>query len=91
MTIYKTKSIFFYRSFLLNSKIAGLTENKAKKLIDYRNKHGLFVNRQQILDVPTIGPKTFQQCAGFLTIRETTSVKRLNLRQMWKPVIHFFK
>jgi uncharacterized protein len=53
--------------------VAGLSCNKAKKIIDYRTKHGQFTNRQQILDVPTLGPVTFQQCAGFLTIPETSS------------------
>lgn len=55
------------------SKVAGLSSNKAKKIIDYRNKKGQFVNRQQICDVPSLGPITFQQCAGFLTIPETSA------------------
>ncbi|XP_057381322.1 S1 RNA-binding domain-containing protein 1-like [Daphnia carinata] len=60
------------------SKVAGLSSNKAKKIIDYRNKKGQFVNRQQICDVPSLGPITFQQCAGFLTIPETSATDNSN-------------
>ena len=55
------------------SKVAGLTSTRAKKIIEYRNKNGPFANRQQVLDVPSIGPKTFQQCAGFLLIPELST------------------
>lgn len=74
----KNMYIIFLHSFVYNlcSKVAGLSHNKGKKIIDYRLKHGLFINRQQILDVPSIGPKTFQQCAGFLTIPELSADSR---------------
>ena len=50
------------------SKVAGLSEKKAEKVIQYRAKNGRFINRNQFLDVPTIGPKTFEQSIGFLKI-----------------------
>ena len=54
------------------SKVAGLSQIKAKKIIDYRTENGPFLNRKQLLDVPSIGKKTFEQCAGFLTIRSAS-------------------
>lgn len=52
----------------MDSKVAGLTQNRAKKIIEHRNKNGPFVNRRQLMEVASIGAKTFEQCAGFLTI-----------------------
>lgn len=48
--------------------MAGLTEKKAQKIIDHRVAHGPFINRQQLLDVSSLGPKTYEQCVGFLKI-----------------------
>jgi len=58
--------------FHVLSKVASLSAAKAKKIIDYRMANGPFTNRCQLLDVPTIGPKTFEQCAGFLRIVPST-------------------
>ena len=55
------------------SNVAGLSTNKAKKIIDYRMENGPFINRKQLLLVSSIGPKTFEQCAGFLRILPSTS------------------
>lgn len=51
--------------------MAGLSQKKAQKIIEHRTEHGLFVNRQQLLDVSSLGPKTFEQCSGFLRIMLT--------------------
>ncbi|XP_030573759.1 S1 RNA-binding domain-containing protein 1 [Drosophila novamexicana] len=48
--------------------IAGLSEKKAEKIIEYRNKKGPFQSRKDLLAVRSIGEKTFVQCAGFVRI-----------------------
>ncbi|MCK4488425.1 MAG: RNA-binding transcriptional accessory protein [Desulfobacterales bacterium] len=49
--------------------ISGLGPQLARKMIDYRNDHGPFSSRKELKDVPRLGPKAFQQAAGFLRIR----------------------
>lgn len=49
--------------------IAGLNTNVAQQIIQYRNEHGAFNNREQLKNVPRLGSKTFEQAAGFLRIR----------------------
>lgn len=51
------------------SHIAGLNSNVAQQIVNYRNEHGAFVNREQLKNVPRLGAKTFEQAAGFLRIR----------------------
>lgn len=53
----------------LLSFVAGLTPSLAKAIIDYRNSHGPFQSRKDLLNVPRFGPKAFEQAAGFLRIR----------------------
>ncbi len=48
--------------------VSGLTARAAKAIIAYREQHGAFRTRQELLDVPGIGPKAFEQAAGFLKI-----------------------
>jgi uncharacterized protein len=48
--------------------VAGLNQGTARRIIEYRQTQGPFVNRQQLLAVAGIGPATFVQCAGFLRI-----------------------
>ena len=48
--------------------VAGLGPVLAKNIVDYRTQHGAFANRRQLLDVPRLGQKAFEQCAGFLRI-----------------------
>ena len=52
--------------------VSGLNAQLAENIVTYRNANGPFVDRQQLLNVPRLGPKTFQQAAGFLRIREGT-------------------
>lgn len=52
----------------LLSYVAGITPAIAKNIVSYREKNGTFVNRKKLLDVPKIGPKAFEQCAGFCRI-----------------------
>ncbi|MEZ6057667.1 MAG: Tex family protein [Planctomycetaceae bacterium] len=49
--------------------VAGLNESIARKVVAYRDQHGPFESRRQLLDVAGIGPATFQQSAGFLRVR----------------------
>lgn len=48
--------------------ISGISKAIAKNIVDYREKNGRFVNRKQLLDVAKLGPKAYEQCAGFLRI-----------------------
>jgi protein Tex len=50
--------------------VSGLNAQLAENIVAYRNANGPFADRQQLLKVPRLGPKTFQQAAGFLRIRE---------------------
>ncbi|XP_077299798.1 uncharacterized protein YdcI-like isoform X2 [Arctopsyche grandis] len=49
-------------------KVAGLTETKVKNILKYREKHGEFQKREELLKITGIGPKTYKQCAGFLRV-----------------------
>ena len=53
---------------LLN-RVAGITPTLAKNIVSYRDEKGTFAARTDLLDVPRLGSKTFEQCAGFLRIR----------------------
>ena len=52
----------------LLSHIAGISAAVAKNIVTYREENGPFDNRKQLLKVPKLGPKAFEQCAGFLRI-----------------------
>jgi uncharacterized protein len=53
----------------LLSRVAGVGPTLARKIVTFRNEHGAFRDRKQVLKVPGLGPKTFEQAAGFLRIR----------------------
>lgn len=55
-------------SVALLTRVSGLNETLAKNLVEYRDQHGVFVDRNQLKLVPRMGEKTFQQAAGFLRI-----------------------
>ncbi|XP_069811075.1 S1 RNA-binding domain-containing protein 1 [Dendropsophus ebraccatus] len=50
--------------------IAGLNSVRAKNVIEWREKNGPFINREQLKCVKGLGPKTFQQCAGFIRVNQ---------------------
>ncbi len=58
----------------LLGRVAGINAATAKNIVAYREAHGAFTGRQQLLKVPKLGPKAFQQCAGFLRVPESASV-----------------
>ncbi|MDD4003090.1 MAG: Tex family protein, partial [Clostridia bacterium] len=61
-------------SVSLLSNVAGLSAAIAKNIIAYRDEKGMFKDRQQLLTIGKLGPKTFTQCAGFLRIRESDNI-----------------
>ena len=58
----------------LLQQVAGLTAATAKNIVAYREENGPFTSRAQLKKVPKLGPKAFQQCAGFLRIPESKEV-----------------
>ena len=58
----------------LLQRVSGLTAATAKNLVAYREENGAFATRKQLLKVPKLGPKAFEQCAGFLRVPESKSV-----------------
>lgn len=55
-------------SSALLARVAGLNQQLAENIVSYRNQHGVFNNRNQLLQVSRLGPKAFEQAAGFLRI-----------------------
>lgn len=53
----------------LLSYVSGINSTVAGNIVSYRENSGEFINRSQLKQVPKLGPKTFEQCAGFLRIR----------------------
>ena len=58
----------------LLQRVSGLTKTTAKNIVAYREENGAFTSRSQINKVPKLGPKAFQQCAGFLRVPESAQV-----------------
>jgi uncharacterized protein len=54
----------------LLARVSGLGQTLAESIVAYRDQHGRFLTRKQLLEVSRLGPKTFEQCAGFLRIRD---------------------
>ena len=58
----------------LLQRVAGLNKTTAKNIVTYREENGPFTSRKSITKVPKLGPKAFQQCAGFLRVPESGQV-----------------
>ena len=58
----------------LLSYVAGLNNTTAKNIVKYREENGVFTTRKGVLKVPKLGPKAFEQCAGFLRVPESKNV-----------------
>ena len=54
--------------------ISGLTKTTAKNIVAYREENGAFHSRKELLKVPKLGPKAYEQCAGFLRVAESKNV-----------------
>ena len=55
-------------------RVAGLNATTAKNIVKYREENGVFTTRKQVLKVPKLGPKAYEQCAGFLRVSESKNV-----------------
>ena len=55
----------------LLQQVSGLTATTAKNIVSYREENGPFTSRAQLKKVPKLGPKAFEQCAGFLRVPES--------------------
>ena len=55
-------------------QVAGLNATTAKNIVAYREENGAFTSRAQLKKVPKLGPKAFEQCAGFLRVPESRQV-----------------
>jgi len=58
----------------LLEQISGLTGTTAKNIVTYREEHGPFQNRKTLLKVPKLGPKAYEQSAGFLRVAESKQI-----------------
>ena len=58
----------------LLQRVSGLNKTTAKNIVLYREENGIFKSRKEINKVPKLGPKAFQQCAGFLRVPESSQV-----------------
>jgi uncharacterized protein len=54
----------------LLARVSGLSTGTAESIVRFRDEHGAFSERKRLLEVPRLGPKTFEQAAGFLRIRD---------------------
>lgn len=55
-------------------RVAGITPTVSQNVVTYREEHGGFQSRKELLKVPKLGPKAFQQCAGFLRVMESSNI-----------------
>ena len=58
----------------LLGRVAGLNEGVAKNIVVFREQTGAFTARRQLLKVPKLGPRAYEQCAGFIRVPESKSV-----------------
>jgi len=58
-------------SYSLLSHISGLSTTVSKNIVEYRSENGFFKSRAELKKVPKLGPKAFEQCAGFLRVSES--------------------
>ena len=58
----------------LLGRVSGLNATTAKNIVTYREENGSFTSRRQLLKVPKLGPKAYEQCAGFLRVPESRSI-----------------
>ncbi|MDR2966843.1 MAG: RNA-binding transcriptional accessory protein [Methanobacteriaceae archaeon] len=61
-------------SLSLLNYVSGITSSVANNIVEYRDKNGAFINRYDLLKVAKLGAKTFQQCAGFLKVFNSSNI-----------------
>lgn len=64
--------------FITFRKLSGLNKSRAANIVEYRKSKGPFINREQLKSVKGVGPRTFEQCAGFIRIMPETLAKEVN-------------
>lgn len=57
----------------LLSRVAGVSNSLAESIVDWRSEHGALTSRDQLKSIPRLGEKTFEQCAGFLRVRQSAN------------------
>ena len=58
----------------LLKRVSGLNASIAKNIVAYREENGKYTERKQVLKVPKLGPKAYEQCAGFLRVSESKNI-----------------
>ncbi|MBR4580978.1 MAG: RNA-binding transcriptional accessory protein, partial [Lachnospiraceae bacterium] len=58
----------------LLKRVSGLNATIAKNIVTYREENGIYTSRKQVLKVPKLGPKAYEQCAGFLRVVESKNI-----------------
>ena len=58
----------------LLKQVSGLNGTIAKNIVSYREENGIFTSRKQLMKVPKLGPKAYEQCAGFLRVPESKQI-----------------
>jgi len=58
----------------LLARVSGLSMSTAKNIVNFREENGIYDSRKMLLKVPKLGPKTYQQCAGFLRVPESSNI-----------------
>lgn len=71
----------------LLERVAGVTTTLAKNIVAYRDEHGGFESRKELKKVPRLGPKAFEQCAGFLRIHGTEPLDASAVHPEAYPVV----
>lgn len=66
--------------------ISGISKTVAKNIVEYREANGRFTNRKQLLKVPKLGPKAFEQCAGFCGLR-TEKIRWMRRAYIPSPIL----
>ena len=61
-------------SHAILQNVAGINKTIAKNIIKYRDENGKFASRKQLLKVPRLGPAAYEQCAGFLKVKESDEI-----------------
>ena len=75
----------------LLSYVSGLGPQLAKSIVEYRNQHGAFKDRKALHKVPRLGDKAFEQCAGFLRIRDSANpLERSAVHPESYPIVEKF-
>ena len=86
--------LYYYYYYFVLRKISGLGKVKAHKIVEWRNVHGPFLNRAQLKAIKGLGPKAFEQCAGFVRVLPGTRASctetyvQVHRAVLWKFVQH---